>query len=319
MTDDFILKIRRFDPTDKRLGRHVVHDSRSLRYLARVADPSKLTSVRHNINIPILDQGEVGSCTGHAATAAASSDAYWNATKRAIVDQPHVYAVGLYSAATLIDPWPGQYTPDDTGSDGLSVSKVLLTRNLIAGYQHATSLAAALTALAERPVIVGTSWLEDMFEPDATGKLSVSGEVAGGHEYCLDELDVEHQRVWLRNSWTATWGVQGRAWMTWDDLGKLLADDGDCTVLVPITEPAPQPAPVPPPPAPPPPAPAPAPGPAPAPAPAPTPAPKPTGPTADEGLLAEALKKFIRHTVCPAYLRVPATAWLATLPKGVKR
>jgi hypothetical protein len=46
----------------------------------------------------------------------------------------------------------------------------------------------------------------------------------------------------MRNSWGRAWGSRGRAWMTWDDLGQLLADDGDCTILVPRTEPAPQPA-----------------------------------------------------------------------------
>lgn len=298
MTTDYTLKVRRFQPGDPRLGRHVVHDSRSLRYLVRAADPATLKSVRHHINIGIMDQGDLGSCTGHAGTNALASDPFWPASKDAIgPGDPHAYALHLYADATAMDPWPGQYTPDDTGSDGLSIAKVLQTRGLISGYQHATSLEATLTALADRVVIVGTSWLNGMYDPDSTGKLTVSGATAGGHEYALDELDVERQRVWMRNSWSDTWGVQGRAWMSWDDLGKLLADDGDCTVLVPKTEPAPQPAPVP--------------------APAPTPAP---GRSKEDATLAAALTRFMRTSSAgPSYLRTAGAAWLKAFPKGVKR
>jgi hypothetical protein len=64
MSDEFSILIKRFDPTDPRLGRHVVHDSRSLRYLAPARDLGTLVSIRHKVEIPIMDQGEVGSCTG---------------------------------------------------------------------------------------------------------------------------------------------------------------------------------------------------------------------------------------------------------------
>lgn len=232
--------------TDPRLGRHVLHDSRSLLYtVGAVDDPRTLTSVRHAANIPILNQGNLGSCTGNAGTANMASIGFWPsvATLLSKTDgaKNETWAVGLYSQATALDPWKGQYPPTDTGSDGLSVAKALKARGLISGYQHATSRDATLTALAKQAVMVGTDWHEDMFQPAADGRLSVTGDVAGGHEYVLDELDVEHQRVWMRNSWGASWGIDGRAWMSWDDLGTLLSANGDCTVLTPSTEPPPTP------------------------------------------------------------------------------
>src|SRR4051794_12626253 len=131
MADEFTLDIKRFSPTDRRLGRHVVHDSRSRRFAAPARNPRRLSSVRHNVNVPILDQGQIGSCTGHAGTNALASAAFWTAGQSAIgTSDPHLYAVELYSDATKVDPWPGQYTPDDTGSDGLSIAKVLLARGL---------------------------------------------------------------------------------------------------------------------------------------------------------------------------------------------
>lgn len=283
MSDDFTLKVRKFDQQDPRLGRHVVHDSRSLRYAFRAAPRRKLSSVRHDVHIPILDQGNVGSCTGHAGTAAIASGEFWTAGRlvvKADAQSAHAYAVDLYSQATELDPWPGQYVPDDTGSDGLSIAKALQQRGLISGYQHALSLQDALAALAGQVVMIGSSWLAGMFDPGPDGRLTVSGAVAGGHEYALDEIDCERQRVWIRNSWGEGWGISGRAWMTWADLERLLADEGDCTVLVPLAEPAPQP----------------------------TPAPEPKPDT--EGPLAAALRKYLDNRNAAAYLRRAAEPWL---------
>jgi hypothetical protein len=253
MADDYTLNVRRFDPSDRRLGRHVVHDSRSRRFAAPARDPKTLASVRHTVHIPVMDQGDVGSCTGHAGTNALASGDFWQAGQGAIAGgEPHAYAVGLYSAATVLDPWPGQYTPDDTGSDGLSVAKVLQQRGLISGYQHALSLSAALTGLAERVVMIGSNWTSSMFTPDSSGRITVGGS-------------------------------GGRAWMVWDDLGQLLAADGDCTILVPRSEPAPTPQPVP---------------------------PKPARPKEDVDL-AEAFERWMKTSAGPHYMRERAAAWMA--------
>lgn len=282
--DDFThLKIRRFKPEDVRLGRHIVHDERSRRFPFRATRaPRRLTSTRHEVHVPIMDQGNVGSCTGHAGTATIASAGFWISAQAPLLaaGDPHTYAVGVYADATALDPWPGQYVPDDTGSDGLSVAKVLNARGLISGYQHAFSLEDALGALAERVVMIGSSWRTDMFYPDRDGRVRITGKEEGGHEYALDAIDVEDRRVWIRNSWGPEWGIEGRAWLAWDDLGQLLEDFGDCTVLVPRSEPPPQPE--------------------------PAPDPKP----AADRALAEALRKIVDNRTCPAYLRGTALEWL---------
>ena len=48
-------------PGAGRLGRHVRHDPRSLRYLYPAREVSGLVSVRHQRYIPVLDQGDLGS------------------------------------------------------------------------------------------------------------------------------------------------------------------------------------------------------------------------------------------------------------------
>jgi hypothetical protein len=91
------------------------------------------------------------------------------------------------------DDYPGQYPPDDTGCDGLTIAKVLTAAGEISGYQHTFSLDDALKALGVTPVITGvTSWYQDMFNPTADGRVHPTGGVAGGHEFVVDEIDAEH-------------------------------------------------------------------------------------------------------------------------------
>lgn len=248
LTDRYSVTIERYEPSDPRLGRHVRHDSRSLQYQVD-SDAVTLKSARWPSQIPVLDQGQLGSCTGNAAVNVLATYPFWttdpvtsllSATNDKLDEQ---IAVGVYSAATRLDAYAGTYPPTDTGSDGLSVAKVLLQQGRISGYQHAMSLAAALAALTKSTCMAGTVWRGDMFNPTASGELKTTGQVEGGHEYKLDEIDVENKRIWILNSWTHEWGIGGRAWMSWTNFGDLLADSGDVTVLVPVTQPAPQPTP----------------------------------------------------------------------------
>lgn len=251
----YIERIPEHPPTHSsagRLGRHVRHDPRSLAYRYPARSTGTLTSVRHQRYIPVLDQGNLGSCTGNAALGAVGTGALFEAlaghsqqpsTTDGTLDEQQ--AVKLYSAATKLDDYPGGYPPTDTGSDGLSVAKAAQKAGLISGYQHATSLDAALAALAAQPVITGVNWYDSFDQPRADGLIAISkgASVRGGHEFELEELDVPNRLVWLTNSWTVQWGVKGRACIGWDDFGRLLDERGDVTVFTPATAPPPTPAP----------------------------------------------------------------------------
>lgn len=244
-------------PRDPRLGRKVWHDPQSRRFAVRRSS-AVLSSVRHERHVPVFDQGDLGSCTGNAAVGCMAtgrfhatvdaSDAAW------LLSLDEAAARECYSRATLLDPFDGSYPPDDTGSTGLAVAKVLHQVGAISGYRHAFGIDQALSALMAGPVIVGTAWWSGMYEPAASGLARRSGRPEGGHEYVMDEYAAPgfpygplsriaaQPLVGFTNSWGSGWGASGRFYLPVSDFARLLADQGDVTVFVPSTEAPPVPA-----------------------------------------------------------------------------
>lgn len=210
--------------TDPRLGRHVEHDERSRNF---PAPGGKLTSVNHRHYGRVLDQGQLASCTGNAMVDCLMTGPL--RVKGRILHEAD--AVKVYELATTLDSIPGAYPPSDTGSSGLAAAKACVKLGLASSYSHAFGLDACLAALVLSPVAIGVPWYESMFTPDSTGTLHVAGKVAGGHEVTLIGLDAKRERVRVLNSWGASWGEHGRAWLSFADLGRLLSESGDVTVL----------------------------------------------------------------------------------------
>jgi hypothetical protein len=226
----------------KRLGRHV--DTR-LRQLARpYAGPRKaVASVTWERNIRILDQGDVGSCTGNAMTGALGSGPLFTALP-AGVTLDETGALKLYSEAEVIDG-DGPYPPNDNGSTGPSVAKAAEDDGLISGFTHYTDLDSALQALMGGPVILGVSWYSSFDTPAADGTVSIApgAFVRGGHEVVARVVDAGAKVIGLDNSWGPSYGVAGSFKMSFGTLEQLLAENGDCTAPQPLKAPVPSPAP----------------------------------------------------------------------------
>jgi len=207
------------------LGRTLSHDPRSRNFAAPLAPALK--TVMHTHYGPVLDQGNLGSCTGNALSQALNTKPLHARRGKYLTEAD---AVRLYSAATRLDEFDGEYPPTDTGSSGLAVCKAALAEGLIRSYSHAFGLDQCLAALVLQPVIVGTEWTDAMFEPDSKGFVHPTGNVAGGHEYCLLGLNVRDEYVTAINNWSVTWGLRGRFRIRFADLGTLLQAQGDVTV-----------------------------------------------------------------------------------------
>lgn len=235
---------------DHPLGRHVRHDPESRRF-AHLASGRQLVAVTHTRHIDILDQGQVGSCTGNACTGGLGTSPDYEAlpAKHPVLDEQE--ALVLYSAAEIIDGGTGYLNGgEDEGSSGLSVAKAAKTAGFISGYTHALSLSDALDALQDGPVLWGTNWLTGMDNVSAAGLIKYTGPSRGGHELVLRSFDPATGLVGGDNSWGTSWGFRGSFFITATDLGKSLADQGDITILVPLSQPAPVPTPTPVPPTP---------------------------------------------------------------------
>ena len=220
---------------DPRLGRHIRHDPDNRRFAApRGEAPTQ--DKRHRVYGKRLDQFNVGACTGftgaHALNALPKRRDV--APKRTMTNAD---ALAFYSGATGRDPWEGIYPPTDTGSSGLAVALELRDRGLITGFEWAFGFQHGLDVIDEKPLMQGTWWTDDMFHPDADGRVHPRGSDAGGHEYLWQGVEIRSKlnpsqnRSWFLNSW-GVWGENGYFYMTWSDHEALLARDGDLISLV---------------------------------------------------------------------------------------
>lgn len=224
-----------------RTGRIVHHDpkSREFPYRARLA--SLPASVTHIIDADALDQGELGACTGFAA-------AQWlncsrNRHSRAAFNHTQLrqlnlrvraaHAILLYRKATQEDDFGWVYPPTDYGSSGLGVAKALKGFKAIERYEWTFNFEAFLTAATRQPVLVGTVWTESMFDPDRRGIIRPTGSFdEGGHEYLVRGVNYVRRLIRIRNNWGPEWGIKGDAFISFADMERLLAAQGDCVVPI---------------------------------------------------------------------------------------
>lgn len=209
--------------TDPRLGRLPDFDERS-RAFPIMATIDATTPRSYTWTCPIvLDQGAEGSCVGHAwAHEIAARPGTWNASS--------YLARLIYKEAQKIDPWPGE---SYEGTSVLAGAKISTSLGHYREYRWAFGLQDLILALGYKgPAVLGINWYESMFNPSATGVLSVSGAVAGGHAILANGVSVTKQLVRLHNSWGPNWGINGEAFISFANLARLLNEGGEACIPV---------------------------------------------------------------------------------------
>jgi hypothetical protein len=233
------------------LGRNVRLDSRSLDYAVQ-PEAVPIASVRHFQYIGVLDQGQVGSCTGNASVSCAYHEPFY---APAAPDWPYAPdeqgAQAWYHDNTANDGYAGTWEPDDTGSDGLTSSKMAVRAGIATGYQAALDLDSSLQVLMDRPGITGIPFYNSMFNVGTDGLVTVDMKsgLAGGHELVVDEVVTADAPgngtgallVGGDNSWGVSWGAQGRWYLKAADWWALRQQQGDVYFWTAKSQPAPTP------------------------------------------------------------------------------
>ncbi len=219
----------------KRLGRHE-HVAENMAAVPFEGPRQAVQSVTWARKIPILDQGDVGSCTGNAMTGALGTENIYDSLPSSHPALNESEALNLYSAAETIDG-DGPYPPNDNGSTGPSVAKAAQNAGFVSGYKHYTDLDSALQALMLGPVIIGINWYDSFDTPASDGTVSIApgATVRGGHEIVARIVDAENSMIGLDNSWGTSWGVDGSFKMSYATYTQLLSEGGDCTSFTDLT------------------------------------------------------------------------------------
>ncbi len=212
-----------------RLGRNMWLDGRSLAFMVENSVEQMGQAVRSQDwerVLVVLDQGDVGSCTGNAGTGALGTQPFYDSVGSRELPDPkdagaaEKFAVQLYADATVVDGYPGEYPPEDTGSSGLAICKILKSRSIISSYRWARTPYGLLRLLQNGPVLQGMPWYKAFFEPDRDAFIDAntgwqSSGLAGGHEVEavgveVDDQDAFNSTITYVNSWGTSWGDGGR-------------------------------------------------------------------------------------------------------------
>jgi hypothetical protein len=204
----------------KRLGRHVAIDVRRNSHGVRSLPRSAIKTIEWKRNVPIFDQGNVGSCEGDGAAGVLSTAPFTNKFDNA-------EAVKIYTLATQIDSIPGTYPQEDTGTDTTSAWNACRQLGLIKTFANAFSLTDILTALQTGPGDVGWDWYEGFDSPDSKGIVKPTGQIRGGH--CIECVgcDCENGLLKFANSWGTSWGADGYFYISFEHAEAMMATDGD--------------------------------------------------------------------------------------------
>lgn len=181
----------------------------------------------------VLDQGREGACVGHGWTHEAVARPAVARFPRPAPDAtqpltPQQFAFALYAWCKDNDEWAGN------NYDGTSVAagaKGMARLGLIPEYRWTRNATDAAVAVSRTgPAVIGVDWMTGFFQPDRDGYLNMTGRVEGGHCLLVNGYSVRRRAFLATNSWSASWGRSGTAWIRHDDMTQLLRDGGEVCV-----------------------------------------------------------------------------------------
>jgi hypothetical protein len=210
------------------LGRVYVEDSRDKNYLIENKLSLGFTTLKYKYwesNEWNGNQGNTPQCVGYAWS-------HWiedGPVKHGGVP-PIVNPTTIYREAQKIDEWVGE------NYDGTSVraaAKYLKNTNKIKAYLWTYDINVLITTvLTKGPVVVGTNWYSSMSYPDKNGLIKTTGRIVGGHAYVINGVDTIKKQFRIKNSWGTSWGKNGHAFISFNDMNRLIKQNGEVCLAV---------------------------------------------------------------------------------------
>jgi hypothetical protein len=140
------------------------------------------------------------------------------------------YARNVYKEAQKIDEWDGE---DYEGTSVLAGMKVVKNLGWIDEFRWSFGLQELILGVGYNgPAVMGLNWYSDMFAPDEKGFIHASGSLQGGHCILCRGVSIKYKRFTLHNSWGSDWGKNGDCFISFDDMDKLLKDQGEAAFFV---------------------------------------------------------------------------------------
>jgi Papain family cysteine protease len=191
--------------------------------------------------VPILDQGQEGACTGYGLATVAH---YLLRQRKVVRDEIPVSPWMFYELARRYDEWPGEdyegssargamkgwhkhgvcsgecWTSSKTLKDRqLTIERLrdALDRPLGAYYRvNHKDLIAMHSAISEVGVLYATSTVHAGWsEVGKDGLVHPSNQILGGHAFAI--VGYDERGFWIQNSWGPDWGRGGFCQVTYDD------------------------------------------------------------------------------------------------------
>ena len=171
-----------------------------------------------------LDQGSEGACVGFAW-------AHELAARPSVMQGVSADLARLiYYDAQALDEWEGA---DYDGTSVIAGAKAIVERKYMGEYRWAFGLQDLVIAIGYAgPAVLGLNWYEGMFTTDAEGYVHPSGQIAGGHAILCFGVSMVGRYFKLQNSWGVEWGHFGHARITFDDMDRLLHEQGEACIPV---------------------------------------------------------------------------------------
>ena len=187
---------------------------------------------------PVLDQGPLGSCTGHAVACALALRLRWQSTGSWTPSPLDLY-LGARALEGTVDRDAGAILADvlrHAEREGFAPDAMWPHDDLAVDFRGpppaVLSRARGRTRLVTHepldwhldtlrwelecgyPVVLGLRVYASLNDVDASGVIPMpDGAQTGGHAMCAIGYDDHRGALLVQNSWGTSWGARGRAWL----------------------------------------------------------------------------------------------------------